>query len=60
MEQLKEYCNDIEVQYKQLLSYNKTRWLTLLQDLKRPLKVFKPYIIVLFEIRKMSHDSEFF
>lgn len=42
IEQLKEFCDDAEVQYKKLLGYSKTRWLTLLRDLDKLLKLFKP------------------
>lgn len=42
VEKLKEICNNIDVEYKKLLGYSKTRWLTLLPALDRILKLFEP------------------
>lgn len=42
VEILKQFCDEAEVQYKKLLGYSKTRWLTLLPALDRVLQLFEP------------------
>lgn len=42
VEELKVICDTIEVEYKKLLGFSKTRWLTLKPSIERILKLFKP------------------
>lgn len=42
VEELKEICENIDIQYRKLLSFSKTRWLTLFPSLERILKLFQP------------------
>lgn len=42
VEEFKEFCDEAEVQYKKLLGYSKTCWLTLLPALDRILQLFNP------------------
>lgn len=39
---LKEFCDDVEVEYRQLLGFSKTRWLALMPAIERILKMYKP------------------
>src|SRR6218665_253268 len=39
-EQLKEYCEFVEVEYRQLLYHSKTRWLSLFPGIQRLLEMF--------------------
>ena len=40
VEELKEFCDFVEIEYKQLLGYSKTRWLALMPAVERILKLF--------------------
>ena len=40
--ELKTFCDDVEVQYKKLLGYCKTRWLALLPAIERVLQMYLP------------------
>lgn len=42
VEELKTFCDDVEVQYKKMLGYSKTRWLALLPAVERILQMYKP------------------
>jgi hypothetical protein len=42
VESLKQFCEESDVQYKQLLGYSKTRWLALMPAVERILKMFAP------------------
>lgn len=42
VEALKEFSNAADTEYKKLLGYSKTRWLTLMPALERVLKMFQP------------------
>ncbi|XP_036320408.1 uncharacterized protein LOC118734840 [Rhagoletis pomonella] len=42
VEHLKEICDTVDVEYKKMLGYSKTRWLTLKPAIERILKLFKP------------------
>ncbi|XP_054745604.1 uncharacterized protein LOC129249978 [Anastrepha obliqua] len=42
VEQLKKICDTVDVEYKRLLGFSKTRWLTLKPAIERILKLFKP------------------
>jgi hypothetical protein len=39
-EQLKEYCDFVEIQYKKLLSHSTTRWLSLCPSISRIINMF--------------------
>lgn len=41
IENFKEICEDIEIEYKKLLGHSKTRWLTLMPALERIIKLFE-------------------
>lgn len=41
-ESLKEFCDGVDIQYRKLLCYSKTRWLSLFPALERILKLFEP------------------
>ena len=41
-EHLKEYCEFVEVEYRQLLYHSKTRWLSLFPGIHRLLQMFQP------------------
>ena len=40
VENLKEFCDDVDVQYKDLLSHSKTRWLSLFPAIERIISMF--------------------
>ena len=40
VEELKEFCEFVEIEYKQLLGYSKTRWLALMPAVERIIKLF--------------------
>lgn len=40
VESLKEFCDEMNIEYKKLLGYSNTRWLALLPAVKRILKIF--------------------
>ena len=40
VESLKEFCDFVDIEYKQLLGYSKTRWLALMPSVERVLKLF--------------------
>ena len=42
IEQLKEYCEFVNCEYKKLLSHNTTRWLSLFAGISRLLEMFSP------------------
>lgn len=42
VETLKEFCEQSETEYKQLLGYSKTRWLALMPAVERVLKMYQP------------------
>jgi hypothetical protein len=40
VEKLKEFCDDVDVKYKDLLSHSKTRWLSLFAAIERIITMF--------------------
>lgn len=52
VEKFKEICDDIDLQYRKLLGYSKTRWLTFLPALERILKLFHPLKLYFLEEKK--------
>jgi hypothetical protein len=40
-EELKEYCDFVEIEYRQLLSHSKTRWLPLFPGIERLIHMFQ-------------------
>jgi len=40
VEELKEFCDFVEIEYKQLLGYSKMRWLALMPAVERTIKLF--------------------
>jgi hypothetical protein len=41
VEDLKDFCKFVEIEYKEILGYSKTRWLALMPSVKRILDMFK-------------------
>ena len=54
---LKEFCESIDVEYKNVLSYCGTRWLSLLPSLERILQIFQPLKERLLFCRTVSYNS---
>jgi len=52
VENFKEICDDVDVQYHKLLGYSETRWLTLLPALEKILKLFHPLKLYFLEQEK--------
>lgn len=42
VEELKLFCNEVDVEYKRLLGYSETRWLALMPSIERVLQMFLP------------------
>ena len=42
VETLKDFCNFVDIEYRQVLGYSKTRWLALLPAVSRLLEMFLP------------------
>lgn len=52
VETLKEFCEQSETEYKQMLGYSKTRWLALMPAVERVLKMYQPLKNYFLSIQK--------
>lgn len=54
LEQFKEICDSVDVEYHKLLGHSKTRWLTLKPSLERILKLFKALKLYFLEQKSVQ------
>ncbi|XP_051167012.1 uncharacterized protein LOC127285186 [Leptopilina boulardi] len=56
VESLKEFCEEVDIEYKKLLGYSNTRWLALLPAVERILKLFNALKSYFLSLDKCPND----